>query len=169
MALTPEYFLKAPLALPQDVTNTGIPAEISSANGQRLQDSIDTYEPMFLDLLLGKTLSKKYQEDESEIYAGLTELLYDDTKKTSVIAKFVYFWHLSDYSAHYTGEAFSKGKSDNSTTISVVQKQVFVWKLMKDELKSIFEYLLNVTDAAYSDLDMSGWVNLRVNYNSFGI
>ena len=169
MALTPEYFLKAPLALPQDVTNTGIPTEISSANGQRLQDSIDTYEPMFLDLLLGKALSKKYQEDESDIYAGLTEMLYDDTKKASVIAKFVYFWHLSDYSAYYTGESFSRGKSDNSTTISVVQKQVFVWKLMKDELKSIFEYLLNTTDENYSDLDMSGWVNLRLNYNSFGI
>ena len=169
MALTPEYFLKAPLALPRDVTNTGIPAELSSANGQRLQDSIDTYEPMFLDFLLGKTLSKKYQEDVAETYAGLTELLYDDTKKASVIAKFVYFWHLSDYSAYYNGESFSKGKSDNSTTISVVQKQVFVWKLMKDELKSIFEYLLNSTDAAYSDLDMSGWANLRVSYNSFGI
>ena len=172
---TLEYFSKQPIKIDYSIAVAGIPAALQLAGNQKIQDSIDSYEPLFLRYLLGADLAKTVIDDltseaPSGDYDSLAKLLYDKDLKWSVIAKFIYFWHLTDNAAHYNGETFNIGKTDSSTNVPVVQKQVHIWAAMKRELAPVFDYLLSMSsEPAFADLDMTNWKYLRKNYNSVGI
>ena len=167
--ITAEYFAKQPIQLTQVRTNAGIPAGVQNADTQKLNDSIAIYEPLFLEHLLGKTLAAAYAAaPQSELLKPLSDILYDSTTKKSTIAKFIYFWYLNDFCMSYNGETFRQSKSDGSVNISVVAKQVHIWSLMKEELVPAFAWL-SENSASLTDLDVTGWSKLLVNYNSAGL
>lgn len=170
---TKDYFKKQPLFIEQSVTNNGVPVDLQSARTKLLDDAISTYERNYLCALLGKDLAKLFIASPADAkWSALKDLLWDGTLFISPVANYIYFFYLTDNAASYNGETFKQAKTEGSSTIQVVQKQVYVWSEMKDLQIPVLEYL----DANWSSLetedakaDFTGWSKLLTNYNSLGI
>lgn len=181
MAITSkDYFKKEPLYIEQSSPNNGIPADSYAAAVAALNSSIETYERRYLKQLLGKSLYEEFiSSSEDAKWAVLKSLLWESVDVTegetttkvyteSPVADFIYFWHVNDYTLKYNGETYRQSKSDNSVSVSVIQKQVFIWQEMKRKTKVIKEWLV-ANASNFPALNTSEWQQLEINYNSFSI
>lgn len=167
---TVDYFKKQPVLIDQPSANNGIPSDVYSARTEALQNAIDVYEKQYLETLLGVGLAAEFVAGISDSkWATLKGLLWDSTNKVSLVAYYIYFYYLSDYSASYDGQLFKQNKVENTINISVAPKQVYVWAEMKKKQVAVMDYLTATTLDSTATLDKTLWDELKINYNTAGL
>ncbi|MFR1667286.1 MAG: hypothetical protein ACLSVO_03085 [Alistipes sp.] len=108
----------------------------ASSLSKKLQDEIEAYirfyEPKFLRMMLGKELAEKIDE-RPDIVAMLVNL----ADRSSVIAKYVYFYYQRDHATFNTIAGEKLKITESSKPVSAQTRLISVWNNMVDECRQI--------------------------------
>lgn len=98
-------------------------------------------------------------------WKGLKEI--NGTSKTSIIAYYVYYYHLRNKATTTTGTGEQIAKPEAGISVDSVSKQTFAWNLMVDWGCELYQFLRASTDT-YPEWQRHYWSNLS-KINSMGI
>lgn len=106
---------------------------------EKLDMAISTYEPIYLEAVLGKTLYAAYKANPTD--ARFTALLALLTKSPSPIAAYVFFEYQNMRSLQATSGVDSKTRSENSTVSINTYRRSDAWNSMVESNFGIVKYL----------------------------
>ncbi|PHJ53862.1 hypothetical protein VF04_35035 [Nostoc linckia z7] len=166
--ITPDYFVRDIL-----IENADKGSIIAS-----LTDSINVYEPEYLDGVMGVSfaqlflanisdsrfqdlLNGKVYEYNGESYRW--QGLVNGTTKTSPIADYVFYQYVKNNAQTISGVGAVTSNAENSTRVSPVDKMVLAWRKMVKVNQDMY-YFLERNKDTYPEFDTNIWYYSYATY-----
>lgn len=115
-----------------DIKSDGRPTDSASRIIDDIRAYIERYEPLFIRMLLGVGVS-----DDIDKYPHIKQLLAQQDRGTSVIAKYVYFFYCVDHSTFNTVAGEKIKIAESSRICSPGLRLTALWNSMVDECWTI--------------------------------
>lgn len=121
---------------------------------ERLDNYIDTYEPAYLNKLLGQSFAALFT---ASIESPSPEQRFVDIKnmligKPSAIAAYVFFWYQRDCAIFATGSGDSRSESENAKPVPERIRQVRAWNIMAERSRKVICHIIE-NSSIYSEFD----------------
>lgn len=124
--------------------------------------STNSPDQRWIDLRDGKTYTYNNKQYK---WQGLKEI--NGNSKTSIIAYYVYYYHLRGKATVTTGLGEEVPKPQAGDSVDSMDKQVFAWNLMVNWGNELYQFLLAKQDE-YPEWQRTFWQGLK-KINSFNI
>lgn len=172
------YFAYEPVKIDGLQSSNGFSAKIGSDKYLSLIRTIERFEPLYMEYLLGADVANEYYEDSENVkWLPLIEKLRDDEKKISPIANFVYCEFRNENQIVTGSNGDYVPKVDNMQSVSIDYKLMTAWNDMVRQnmtvCKWIVDNLINSAEPTIeleNSIDICNWkygVGLLVNVNRF--
>lgn len=177
MIIDVSYFTGPLLITGLSSTGTGVASLVSKATKENLNYFIAKYENQFLNYLLGENLATEFKtEIVKETHDVKWDTLLSKLKKTEVIgttsynysfiANYIYYY----YQRNELTDTTSTGEYDAPQRITIINKSVFAWNSMVNDVMKFWEWMDEVYKDYYTDYDSFIINKDLTNYiNSLGI
>ena len=177
MIIDISYFTGPLLITGLSATGTGVAVQITKAKKDNLNYFIAKYENQFLNYLLGENLANEFKtEIEKETHDVKWDTLLSKLKKTEIIgttnynysfiANYIYYY----YQRNELTDTTSTGEYDAPQRMTIINKSVFAWNSMVNDVMKFLEWMDEVYKDYYTDYDSFSINKDLTNYiNSLGI
>lgn len=135
----------------------------------QLQMMIETYEPEFLNKLLGDDFYQLYLDNQNEQrFTDLIDYLVPENNR-SVIAFYVFYMYQYEFLASATGGGDVTSISENANNVSSSYRMRQAWNFMVDMNRKFYKWI-EVNKDTYPEFTFCGIdKNLIYKINDFGL
>ena len=173
MIIDISYFTGSILITGLSATGTGVAVQVAKAKKDNLNYFIAKYENHFLNYLLGEDLANEFKtEIEKEVHDVKWDTLLSKLKKTEIIgttnynysfiANYIYYY----YQRNELTDITSTGEYDAPQRMTIINKSVFAWNSMVNDVMKFLEWMDEVYKDYYTDYesfsiskDLTGYIN----------
>lgn len=177
MIIDISYFTGSILITGLSATGTGVAVQVAKAKKDNLNYFIAKYENQFLNYLLGEYLTNEFKaEIAKETHDVKWDTLLSKLKKNEIIgttnynysfiANYIYYY----YQRNELTDTTSTGEYDAPQRMTIINKSVFAWNSMVNDVMKFLEWMDEVYKDYYTDYDSFIINKDLTNYiNSLGI
>lgn len=177
MIIDISYFTGPLLITGLSAMGSGVSVPVAKAKKDNINYFIAKYENQFLNYLLGEDLAQKFKTEISEETHDIKwDTLLSKLKKTEVIgttsynysfiANYIYYY----YQRNELTDTTSIGEYDAPQRMTIINKSVFAWNSMVNDVMKFWEWMDEVYKDYYTDYDSFIINKDLTNYiNSLGI
>lgn len=159
--------------IPGLTTADGVTPNIVTVKQAQLTRAINTYEPKFLELVMGGDMYDDYTANKTdERWTAFEAKLRNETLLTSPVADYVFWYLWKAICQPYSGIGSSVPVAKDAVILPYTSRTVPAWNHMAREMRKFFKWLEeNLSTYEINDLsfDRSNWSALCSPANDFGL